>query len=226
MIDILKNIMHITNPDYLSASVAESLHGLPLHLHCKDKKGRYIDFNEQVLIDCGLSKFTDLRGLSDLDFAFLKKGEALNIRHRDMEVIAKDISNINIGPLTLYNNATAQEISIKNPLKSKFTKKIIGVMTCAFVFPERSPFHKEFFRKNNKMNSIDSTNPNIFNEAYRKLSNREKQCLELYLSGESGRGTALILGLSHRTVDDYINNIKKKLKCKRKRDLLKLFMAF
>ncbi len=222
MIDILKNVMQITDPDHISKLATESFKNFPLHMHCKDNKGRYINFNEQVLIDCGLNTFSDLQGLTDLDFPFLKESEALNIRNRDLQVIAEGISNINMGALSLPNNIMAKEISIKNPLKSKVSKKTIGILTCAFVLRENKEFYEEFSRNNNRMNFMSCTNTHI-NEEYQKLSNREKQCLKLYLSGKSGRETALILGLSHRTVDEYIDNLKKKLKCNRKRELLKLF---
>lgn len=55
------------------------------------------------------------------------------------------------------------------------------------------------------------------------ISNREKQCLELYLTGNTAKETAKILQLSHRTVEEYINNLKNKLGCLNKRELLKIF---
>jgi DNA-binding CsgD family transcriptional regulator len=54
------------------------------------------------------------------------------------------------------------------------------------------------------------------------ISNREKQCLEFYLAGNTAKETAEILQLSPRTVEEYINNLKNKFKCKHKRDLLKV----
>jgi len=56
-----------------------------------------------------------------------------------------------------------------------------------------------------------------------ELSNRERQCLEYYLAGATAKETAIILQLSHRTAEEYINNLKNKFKCKQKRDLLKIF---
>lgn len=56
-----------------------------------------------------------------------------------------------------------------------------------------------------------------------KISNREKQCLEFYLAGNTAKETAEILQLSHRTIEDYFNKIKKKLNCINKRELLKKF---
>ncbi len=52
------------------------------------------------------------------------------------------------------------------------------------------------------------------------LSNREMQCLELYLRGETAQSTAAILGLSQRTVESYFESIKQKLHCSSKSELL------
>lgn len=59
------------------------------------------------------------------------------------------------------------------------------------------------------------------NTLLHRLSNREKQCLRLFLQGKTAKETASILQLSHRTIEEYLRNIKIKLQCARKRDLLK-----
>jgi DNA-binding CsgD family transcriptional regulator len=52
------------------------------------------------------------------------------------------------------------------------------------------------------------------------LSEREKQCLELFKEGKTAQMTGAILGLSQRTVEHYFDNIKNKLGCNSKTDLL------
>lgn len=51
------------------------------------------------------------------------------------------------------------------------------------------------------------------------LSQREKQLLQLLLAGMSAKDTAAILKLSPRTIESYIDNLKKKLSCWSKQDL-------
>ncbi|MBS0630181.1 MAG: ester cyclase [Verrucomicrobia bacterium] len=51
------------------------------------------------------------------------------------------------------------------------------------------------------------------------LSHRERDCLELLLQGKTAKETAALLALSHRTVESYFENIKKKLKCSNKGQL-------
>ena len=56
------------------------------------------------------------------------------------------------------------------------------------------------------------------------LSKRERQCLEYYFQGKTAKETAEVLQLSYRTVEEYISTLKKKLKCRHKRDLFKIFL--
>jgi DNA-binding CsgD family transcriptional regulator len=52
------------------------------------------------------------------------------------------------------------------------------------------------------------------------LSIREEECLELFKQGKSSQSTAATLGLSQRTVEHYFDNIKDKLGCSSKWELL------
>jgi DNA-binding CsgD family transcriptional regulator len=54
------------------------------------------------------------------------------------------------------------------------------------------------------------------------LSPQEERCLDLFRMGNSAQATASIMGLSRRTVEHYFENIKNKLGCNSKWDLLKI----
>lgn len=66
------------------------------------------------------------------------------------------------------------------------------------------------------------TDANIlkFEKAISPLSARERQCLDLFKQGYSAQSTAALLGLSQRTVEHYFENIKNKLGCQSKWELL------
>lgn len=57
-------------------------------------------------------------------------------------------------------------------------------------------------------------------EKLEKLSVREKQCLKLLVQDKSAKETAAALGLSGRTVESYFENIKNKLGCWSKHEVL------
>lgn len=52
------------------------------------------------------------------------------------------------------------------------------------------------------------------------LSKKEKECLKYFLEGKTAKETALCMQISFRTIEYYFENIKNKLTCYRKRDLL------
>ena len=53
-----------------------------------------------------------------------------------------------------------------------------------------------------------------------RLSNRETQCLDLILQSKIAKQISKELGLSQRTVERYIENLKSKLGCRTKTDLI------
>ena len=61
-----------------------------------------------------------------------------------------------------------------------------------------------------------------FLKAISPLSSRERECLHLFQKGHSAQATAAILKLSRRTIEHYFENIKDKLGCSSKWDLLRM----
>lgn len=78
-----------------------------------------------------------------------------------------------------------------------------------------------FFEKNDSI-SLSSENSSVTNflKTILPLTPREQQCFELFRMGKSAQATASILNLSNRTVENYFENIKSKLGCHSKWDLL------
>lgn len=69
----------------------------------------------------------------------------------------------------------------------------------------------------------DASNLN-HNFLFNLLSAREQECIRYFLQGKTAKETASALGISYRTIEEYFTNIKKKLGCKSKRDLLNIFV--
>jgi LuxR family transcriptional regulator len=81
---------------------------------------------------------------------------------------------------------------------------------------------KESFFKRAPNLPLSSSNRQIgrFLKSICPLSVREEECLELFKQGNSAQSTAAILELSERTIEHYFENIKEKLGCTSKWDLL------
>jgi DNA-binding CsgD family transcriptional regulator len=78
------------------------------------------------------------------------------------------------------------------------------------------------FFKTDPSAPLCNEDPNIkkFLKMILPLSRREQQCLELFKQGKSAQATGAILGISQRTVEFYFDNIKNKLCCYSKAELL------
>ena len=80
----------------------------------------------------------------------------------------------------------------------------------------------EAFLKRDPSLPLSSKNPHVasFLKQVSPLTPREQNCLDLFKQGHSAQASASILGISQRTVEHYFENIKGKLGCQSKWDLL------
>lgn len=59
-------------------------------------------------------------------------------------------------------------------------------------------------------------------QLYQRISPREKDCLELLQKGKTAKESAETMGISPRTIEFYLENIKDKLGCVNKKEILSL----
>jgi DNA-binding CsgD family transcriptional regulator len=59
----------------------------------------------------------------------------------------------------------------------------------------------------------------------RHLTYREAQCIQLMLQGLTMKLIGHTLDLSPRTIEYYLNNVKQKLNCRNKKELIKMIHA-
>lgn len=76
---------------------------------------------------------------------------------------------------------------------------------------------EEFFKVTPSL-PLSNRDPHIlsFLKTVSPLSYRERHCLQLFKQGHSAQATAVLLGLSQRTVEHYLDSVKDKLGCSSK----------
>ena len=167
-----------------------------LLIYWKDIDLNYGGCNEGVERVTGLSK-NNIIGNSDYGFP-LKKGEADSYRRVDQEVIQTGLINQSQNVVTvLAKNLEITQLSLKIPLFSE-EGVAMGVLGLSTTLRTR----------------------NILENDTLNLSPRETQCLRYWMQGKSTRVIGAILGLSSRTVEFYLNNIKSKWNCHSKSGLI------
>ena len=68
--------------------------------------------------------------------------------------------------------------------------------------------------------------PSLFDDTPLHYSKREEECLFHISAGKSAKEIARDIGISHRTVESYIANIKKKVGCRKQTDLVRIFTEY
>lgn len=177
---------------------------IPASIYCKTLDGVYFNVNQTALD--AMIKYGFLGDaistnvmLGKTDFDFFEESIAANYRANDLETIRLRKVICIEENIRLSNGDILKQISTKKPLLNAHNE-VIGILGATIIPPEKNSLLKSTFSES--------------------LTKREKDCLHLYLQGKTSKETAQLLRISHRTVEWHIENIKSKLNCNSKRDLL------
>ena len=194
----LENIINLDKLIQLQNFNHDNLENFPCHIFLKDRKGKYIDCNDTVVQAAGFNKYSDFLGLTDADLCWAgDSSPALINDHKVMMTGKPQLENMHFHD---YCKNLITSICVKSPMKTK-SKKIIGVIGFAFV--QKIEPHE-----------VDK----ILNQFY--LTKRELTCLHYLVRGKTAKEISTILFISSRTVEKHLSNIKGKLNCKTKSELI------
>lgn len=207
----------------------ENFYDLPCHVYWKDRKGIYGGCNDYEAKDLGLNT-KDVIGNSDMELPW-GKGEAEFFQLHDKEVMRKNVPMLFKEYGTLPNVGLVEAISYKMPLRN--AKKVIGIFGLSF--PSNSVTN-ELSLNNGIANSL-MTNLSKFSDkriSYLdrikigdvSLSKRESECLYHSTRGKTVKRIACVLGISSRTVEHYLNNVKSKMGVSYKSELIEKTISY
>jgi DNA-binding CsgD family transcriptional regulator len=190
----------------------------PNHAYIKDAKGAYLESNLAQTISFGLKKSSDVIGMTDKDF--LSESEASTLRTTDTNIIKSERPIIAAEICTFPNKAPTIMISHKMPLKNK-AGKVIAVFGTSTPLENLLSNGSESFSPFQEIQAtlISFLLPQKINQV-KILSKREKECLQYLTRGMTAKQIARILNLSPRTIEFYIENMKNKLECHNRIELV------
>jgi DNA-binding CsgD family transcriptional regulator len=165
------------------------------NIYCYDLNHRLIDLNEgqlNLLRQYGYKNKNDLTHETIVD----KHPEFIHVI-KENELVIKSGKAHQFFNKVVFKNTFALLVTIKTPTYDD-DGKINGVFGISQIISE---------------NKIKQTN-------HKKMSERERQCILHILKGKTANQIANIMGLSSRTVESYIENIKDKLGCTSKSTLI------
>jgi DNA-binding CsgD family transcriptional regulator len=187
------------------------------HLYLKDMNGRFLECNESQAKSFGLSRINDVLGQSDDDF--LPKKQADIIKQNDKSVIKMAMPRMFIEDCKFSPSQNKRMISFKMPVNNPDNKnELIGIFGISASIDTFNSFSEL-----NSFNDIFCA-PTVAEDSAvilgKKISKREKECLQHLANGMTAKKIARVLDLSPRTVEFYIENLKKKFSCLNRTELI------
>lgn len=202
--------------DYIKISEG-ILNKLPGHMLITDKSHKIIWANQKALKSFGLQSIEKLTGkhYADLSYGVCEKSAAVEAYDKSIFTLRRKLSC-----LCYLEYADGWKLCIceKSPITDD-KDEIIGLINYrtditnyALIDPSRFIFNgadefNENFSKQFSYHLEDETS-NIY-----LLSERQLECLFFLLRGKSDKEIAKILNLSPRTVESYIQEVKFKMQC-------------
>lgn len=191
---------------------------LPCHVYLKDKNGRYVECNAIQAESFGLKDERDAIGQSDKDF-FVEKDATLLLKN-DKEIVVYEKPKIVIEEVTFLRNCRKKMLSLKIPFRN-VVGKLIGIFGASVEIPNGDETKAIAATPFLDIMQTGLVAPNNMN-----LTKRESECLYLLAKGLKTKEIARQIKLSPRTVEFYIDNMKKKLNCANRIELMAKALTF
>lgn len=163
------------------------------YVYWKDVDGIFLGCNETAASSVDLTSPTELVGQTDFDLP-IRKMDANVFRKNDLLVL-KEKQAVRLREFAIKKNVKTTYSTIKMPLYDD-VKEIIGVLGVAWITHEQDT----------------SASP---------LTSRQEECLGYLARGMTMKEIAYATSLSIRTVEHYLEKVKKKLRCNSRSDLIK-----
>lgn len=204
---------------------------LPLHrldaslfnVYFLNVNSEYLYGNERVFTSCGFSNFKDPIGKSAYDV--FEKKEALEVLANDRNILQTGkIKIVEEHVLRKDNQAFLYALSFKSPWVDQ-QNRTLGIFGCSIILNQQ-PI-AESLALMQELGFFDCDDPllNRINRFSPLLNKREKQCLYYTIQGKTAREISIIINLSHRTVEQYLSNIKYKLSVPSRSALIEKVLA-
>lgn len=203
----------------IATHVLENYFDYPCHVYLKDKHGKILECNDKQAQIAGFNKGQDMIGLYNQDVLPLEMAASIN--QNDQLTLANETLKVCIERCLFTSKNEKHDLML---LSYKFPHyssqgKLIGLMGVSFdldsyasiSISSDSPLLKHFLLSSPE------------HPAIQQLPQRQKACLKHLLQGKTYREIGEKMHLSHRTIEQYVNNLKDKFGCQNKKELISLF---
>lgn len=218
---IKPNALNKTHYGWYTKHTVKNLLQMPFSIYFDNTHGAIQQLNEHNAALCGLASTNKAIGKHYFNALNTKTAQAL--LKNDQRVMKKEQLQIFEEEIIhrSNNNAIYQLLSIKMPWYNN-QNKVIGMFGCSIILGIDSLADSlALIAKIGLITSKENLSSYIgFEKNGMYLSKQQIKCAKFLLSGMSFKEMALQMQLSPRTVECYIDNMKSKLRCRNKTELI------
>ena len=207
-----------------SINTLENVLNMPINVYFMNTISVVEKSNEIGATKFGFESAKCMIGKSLDDIAVFTNENKSCILNNNNEVMQSNITKFIEEECGYPDTLGFQTLSIKWPWYNE-SKKVIGLFGCSIVLSQHSLANSlAQMMKLGLLNSTGTAPINFslsnlcINNVY--LSKRETECLRLTVKGKTAQSIAIILGLSCRTVEYYLENIKIKMNVSSKSEMV------
>jgi DNA-binding CsgD family transcriptional regulator len=200
------------------APTTSKILNLPFPVYFENTQHVTIHCNEICAEECGFSSLTDC--LNNEWYKPFKKNSVLQSLENDEDVVANNRYKIVEEHALRKDDISVHTLSFRMPWYDD-NNKIGGLFGCSILLDKHNLVDSLSLIQQVGLLDYSSAH-NISNASFhhQPLSKREIECLRLTVRGQSARMVANYLGISQRTVEEYLNNIKLKFGVSSKSELI------
>jgi len=203
-----------TSTTHTSLTVNQLL-ALPMSAWLLDKSGATIVINAEGIDVCGFGSLQQALGHSIADVS--QKKSAGVLLDNCIEVMQRDETRIFEETHVRKDNIVQQFLSVKSPLYDH-AQQIIGVCGFSIVLGRHSI--ADSLNLLSQLTLLGPAQPKQDPLATLNLPPREKQCLQLVCKGYTAKMIAKELAISFRTVECYLETLKKRMGAQSRSELI------
>lgn len=196
----------------------KDLMDLPICFYFLNTQSELQKINVATVNACGFISEND--ALSRTMFDIAHKQSALEVIQADKYVMSTNRMEIRENIVTRKDGVTNNCLSIKLPWYND-NNKIVGIFGCTLVQGQQSLANFLSLVSQLGMllpNQSHSFQGDEINNIH--LTKREIECLRLVIRGKSAKEISIVLGVSNRTVEHRIEDIKSKFQAAKKSELI------
>ncbi|HIC7359607.1 TPA: LuxR C-terminal-related transcriptional regulator [Legionella pneumophila] len=190
------------------------LNHLSGYIGWKDLNLHYLGANKALLELKGFRDIEELAGQTDEDLSPWATEENKMFQQQDLSVLnGEKIATVH------FDSRTSEVFLLEKCPLTDQENKVTGLIYYCHPYPKNEVYRAlKDFDDNRQLSSHHYTlndNKNIYG-----LTDREHECVFLLIRGKSAKEIGALLSLSKRTIESYIENIKNKMDCRNKAEIL------